>query len=115
MFADFGVDGIGEHAELSGVFLVLAVELDHLRLVGVGPRAENHLAHNAEDGGIDPDAQRQGDHSHGREAGRTGQSAECETEVPDDVLQKAPSLYGPDLLLDLLQAAEFHERLATGR
>ena len=42
------------------MFLVLRIELDDLRFVGVRPRAEDDVADNAEDGGIGADAKGEG-------------------------------------------------------
>ncbi len=48
------------------------------------------------------------------EGGRLGQSAECESQVPSEVLQKAPNPYCADLCLYLLHAAEFNQCLPEG-
>jgi hypothetical protein len=115
LFADVCVGGIGKRAENSGMFPVLRVNLNDLRLVREGPRAEEKIVNNSEDGRIGSDTNRERQHRHGGEARRFGQRANRETQIAGEVLEEGTEMYGANFFFHLLDAAEFNERLPPGR
>jgi hypothetical protein len=59
------------------------VDRDQALGLQVGKRADQHRVHDAEDGGVAADAERESDHSHGREAGAADEHARAVPEIAE--------------------------------
>jgi hypothetical protein len=79
-----------------------------------GDTAEEDAVHHTEDGGIHSDAQRKSEHSHGGEARRFPQHAEGVAQILAERLEEPTETNSAHFFFDLLDAAEFDERLPPG-
>ena len=80
-FAQLTVGGVGERPEVGRLLFVLGEELDDPVGRGKRPRTEGERVDGAEHRGVQPDAEREGEHGHGGEAGVLQQLAEGEFQI----------------------------------
>ena len=81
LLAEIAVGRVGKRAVFLGVLPVLRVELDDLFRVGKRARAEDQRVDDAENTGVNADAEGQHDDGRCGEAGRLGEQAEGEFQV----------------------------------
>ena len=106
--------GVGQHDHVPVDVGVVLAEPDQPFGMRIFEGPQQHGVDDAEDGGIEADADRQRQHGDGGESGRAPQDAECEQQVLPELVDPgaAPDLAG--LLLDQPDVAEFAQRGRPG-
>jgi hypothetical protein len=88
---------------------------DEILRLGKRQGTQEHGVDDAEDRRVGADAEGQGQHRDGGEAGIFPQHANAETQIPREVLQHGQAAAVPHLLLDRFDAAELEQRVPARR